>query len=237
MTTEEKAKAYDEALERIWKELQKCGYTGCDTARQIYRYFPELKESEEERIRKEIITHCRNTRCVTEESAERIAKWIAWLEKQGEQKPIDKFEPKFKVGDWITDGCLHCKIIQVLDECYIVDSKFGKTSIFFKREYNYHLWSIQDARDGDILAGSKDEVILMFRGIGNTEWNDVIDYHCYYDCYRKEFIVQEKLGFWGNVDDTVLKPATKEQRDLLLQKMKEAGYEWDSKKKELYGYE
>lgn len=49
---------------------------------------PELKESEDERIRQELITHCRNTRCVTEEGAERIAKWIAWLEKQGEQEPI-----------------------------------------------------------------------------------------------------------------------------------------------------
>lgn len=28
-------------------------------------------------------------------------------------------------------------------------------------------------------------------------------------------------------------PATKEQRDLLLQKMKEAGYKWDTEKKEL----
>ena len=48
----------------------------------IEYYFPELKESEDEKIIKELITHCRNTRCVTEEGAERIAKWIAWLEKQ-----------------------------------------------------------------------------------------------------------------------------------------------------------
>jgi hypothetical protein len=148
-------------------------------------------------------------------------------------KPADKFKPKFKVGDWITNGDYTWKIIEVLNECYIVDTKFGKSAITFKREYNYHLWSIQDAKDGDILAGSKDEVILMFRRIGNIEWNDVIDYYCYYDCYRKEFIVQEKLGFWGNVDDTELKPATKKQRDLLFSKMKEAGWEWDSKKKEL----
>lgn len=51
--------------------------------------FPELKEDEDEKIRKELITHCRNTRCVTEEGAERIAKWIAWLEKQGEQNPVE----------------------------------------------------------------------------------------------------------------------------------------------------
>lgn len=42
-------------------------------------------ESEDEKVRKELITHCRNTRCVTEEGAEKIAKWIAFLEKQGEK--------------------------------------------------------------------------------------------------------------------------------------------------------
>ena len=68
---------------------------------------------------------------------------------------------------------------------------------------------------------------------GNTEWDDVIDYHCYYDCYRECFIVQEDVEYWGNTENNQLKPATKEQRDLLFSKMKEAGYEWDAEKKEL----
>ena len=149
-------------------------------------------------------------------------------------KTTDKVEPKFKVGDWITDGCLHCKISDVLDDRYIVDTKFGKRSaITFNRENNYHLWSIQDAKSGDILAESKDGVILIFRGIGNAKWNDVIDYHCHYNCNREEFIIQKDLKFWGHVDDTQLKPATKVQRDLLFQKMREAGYDWDAEKLEL----
>lgn len=81
MTTEEKAKAYDEALERIKKELQSCGYTGCDTARQIFRFFPELQESEDERIRKEIINYFK---CQSREEPSRKDthnKWIAWLKK------------------------------------------------------------------------------------------------------------------------------------------------------------
>ena len=32
---------------------------------------------------------------------------------------------------------------------------------------------------------------------------------------------------------TAFQPATKEQSDLLFQKMREAGYEWDTEKKEL----
>ena len=96
-----------------------------------------------------------------------------------------------------------------------------------------HLWTIQDAKDGDVLVGNEDGVILMFRGIGNTEWDDVIDYHCYYDCHREDLIIQEDVEYWGNIENNKLKPATKEQCDLLFQKMKELGYEWDAEKKEL----
>ena len=88
MTTEEKAKAYDEALERA----QKATRAGSDVAMDIVQYiFPELAESEDERIRKDI-------RLVVESSATKYFKetgqmpeWydrsVAWLEKQKEQKP------------------------------------------------------------------------------------------------------------------------------------------------------
>lgn len=44
MTTEEKAKAYNRALEQAKQELEACGSIDCDAARQIFRLFPELKE-------------------------------------------------------------------------------------------------------------------------------------------------------------------------------------------------
>lgn len=49
--------------------------------------FPELKESEDEKIRKEIINYFE---CQSRDEPERKGihnRWIAWLEKQGEQKP------------------------------------------------------------------------------------------------------------------------------------------------------
>ena len=114
MTIEEKARAYDEAF----KEAEKIHKFSSDFAeiKRMEQIFPELKESENEKIRKEIITYCRNIRCVTEEGAEKIAKWLTWLEKQGktspvlsnssnigkiEQDPDDKVEPKFKNGQWL----------------------------------------------------------------------------------------------------------------------------------------
>ena len=137
-------KKYDEALERarklnenpqsVFNEYSpKEGDTICDYI------FPELRESENEKIRKELITHCRNTRCVTEEGAKRIAKWIAWLEKQdsnvdnankeywrgyreGKQEILDKYaelekqgEKKYAWGE--EDEKIRKRIILCLEEC------------------------------------------------------------------------------------------------------------------------
>ena len=93
MTQEEKAKAYDEALERARKELQICGSSDCDAARQIFRFFPELK-SEDERIREEIINYfqCQSRDEPTRKDIHN--KWIAWLENQGEKKTTDNLSPQ-----------------------------------------------------------------------------------------------------------------------------------------------
>ena len=85
MTQEEKARAYDKAFEEA-KNIHRFSSNIAEIKR-MEQIFPELAESEDEKIRKELITHCRNIRCVTEEGAEGIAKWVAWLEKQGEQNP------------------------------------------------------------------------------------------------------------------------------------------------------
>ena len=79
---EQKAKRYDEAY-KVAENIHRFSSNIAEIKR-MEEIFPELKEGEDERIRKELITHCRNTRCVTEEGAERIAKWIAWLEKQSQ---------------------------------------------------------------------------------------------------------------------------------------------------------
>ena len=84
-------KKYKEALERAKKELDTCGSQDCDAARQIFRLFPELKESEDEKVRKALIEMVHDTAGdelwvdynVHKEEA------LVWLEKQGERKPIE----------------------------------------------------------------------------------------------------------------------------------------------------
>ena len=88
MTEKEKAKAYDEAIERA-KKLY-----GNGIAEEI---FTELKESDDERIRKWIIDDIRynmnNEPLNNSEYKKKAEKAIDWLEKQGEQKPT---LPKWK---------------------------------------------------------------------------------------------------------------------------------------------
>ena len=94
MTQEEKAKAYDEALKiaRCWlndpQTIQDCNYTIEDAIQNI---FPELKESEDERIRKGLIEALKTSKTIGELKftlpEPTREECIAYLEKQKEQKP------------------------------------------------------------------------------------------------------------------------------------------------------
>ena len=165
-----------------------------------------------------------------------ITKYANWLkiqftpiEKQSEQKLANKVEPKFKVGDWITDGEAVFHITSYsIDYGYQLETPKG-TSFHFSNENvenKYHLWTIQDAKDGDVLVDEDVNVIGIFEGIEGMCWHSKF----YYSSTTKEFY---GIECGGSHQKDFAKPATKEQRDLLFQKMKEAGYEWDAEKKEL----
>ena len=105
LSVEEKAEHYDEVVNKLRRFMEQ-SVNPLITRADVQDFFPQLKDSGDERIRKELIAHCRNTRCVTEEGAERIAKWISWLEKQAEHA---NFRNKIQVDDRVTrneDGVL-----------------------------------------------------------------------------------------------------------------------------------
>ena len=79
MTTEEKAKAYEEALERAKKYNVDDAYQGTI----VKLIFPELRESEDERIRKAIIKSIEEDSSVYEQEVSK-EQMIAYLEKQKE---------------------------------------------------------------------------------------------------------------------------------------------------------
>ena len=256
---EEKAKAYDEALARaneMIKSMTNIG--GVAKVDDIQHIFPELKESDDERIRGNIIAtiHLYYGEPLEDEAKE----MIAWLEKQGEhkiktpeeslgidsdtynkivdeciygeQKPIDKVEPNFKVGDWV----VYCNddvylITGIEENGYCINNS---SCIPFICESDIRLWTIQDAKDGDVLSfyseykGNKmvqvgiiEKYVGKYGGCSNTfkiyvgvDWDNNFQIGGYMGC-------------------SDIHPATKEQRDTLMKAMNDAGYEWDAEKKEL----
>lgn len=86
-------KAYKEALERM-KSWARGEHPECfSEAKKAAEFiFPELKESEDEKIRKWIRKELESKYVVDNIVNNRMAdKAFAWLEKQGEQKPIDEY--------------------------------------------------------------------------------------------------------------------------------------------------
>lgn len=155
-------------------------------------------------------------------------------EKQGEQKSVDKIEPKFKVGDWIVQENIGVyKVIEVCESWYeVIDIEDNHYSISFDKEYMCHLWTIQDAKTGDVLVCK-----------GNIKYSNGVKYEriCLFNNLDKAFFTLVKTSNYVETydidvnidypDNTV--PATKEQREILFMAMANASYEWDAEKKEL----
>lgn len=126
LSIEEKAKAYDKVVNKL-KGFMIQGVDPLITRADVQDFFPELAESEDEKIRKEMIEHLEKTAIEfpLSDVGLKADSWIAYLEKQGErkhqyksrpryvgegellgkkisnQKTADKVEAKFKVGDFI----------------------------------------------------------------------------------------------------------------------------------------
>ena len=86
MTVEEKAKSYDEALQRA-RELNSGKDVDVEAGTTTCEYiFPELKEGEDERIKREI----RNFIWEYPDKLPERDKWLAWFEKQDKKKSVDE---------------------------------------------------------------------------------------------------------------------------------------------------
>ena len=268
LTIEQKAKRYDEAIlsamklkenpQQVFYEYSpKEGETVADYI------FPELK-SEDERIRKSIIELFAGMHSSVYPykgfTKEQI---LAWLEKQGEQKPqgksalealneekvdnankvepkdyssidphfgkpIDKAEPKFKVGDWLVENepNNYARFIQIIE---IVDVQ-GKERYRISRDIHndedivefdfvekyYHKFGIKDAKDGDILASKSGNKIFSYRGSLDLRGNPC----AYYGIYKvHDGICFSPCAIGNSFTHEEVFPATKEQRKILFEEM------------------
>lgn len=150
-----------------------------------------------------------------------------------EQKPETIIIPKFREGDWIVYKDDYTKeedvlVISNLDSkgtsLYTTDGH-QKYYLSWESLKKARLWTIEDAKEGDVL--STDVSVFIY---AKVLYNKPYAY-CGVNTFG--FFKANCLEHdWANSVYNV-HPANKEQRDLLFQKMHEAGYEWDAVKKEL----
>lgn len=194
--------------------------------------FPELKGNEDRKIRNAIYDALKYL--------EREHSWdflgdvdildaYTWLEKQGKQKPFNKVEPKFKEGDWVVFNGLTLYINEVVKGYYRTISKGGiPNSYDWDIDNAARLWTIEDAKDGDVLACN--EELLLFKSY--SAQNKRISLYCWYNGHTGNFHEKEVVDILLTTRNKVY-PASKEQCELFFQKIGQAGYEWDEDKKEL----
>lgn len=151
----------------------------------------------------------------------------------------NKVEQKFKVGDWIASNLSNSSnllcIIGVDETNYEVVTSQGSTGVSSIRyiDKHYNLWTIQDAKEGDILC-YKDEISLYKHDIKNCiKQETIFGGFVYYCCYDGKRFITDSFYSLTKQDETYIHPATKEQRDVLMKTMNDAGYEWNAEKKEL----
>lgn len=229
---------YDELAKLPKEELEKQGEqeTLCDKCRKEHQShscqdITELGRCYVEHEQKTDNSYCQENCKGFQETGKCFADGDCKAKREAET--IDnKFKPKFKVGDWICNDACDVHIASIENGMYYFDEGDGLSIVFV--DEHYHLWTIEDAMDGDVLCCESGWTCIF-----KTLNSDNISFSSY--CFM------DNTGWFcetGSESHTLEKafikayngeiyPATKEQRDLLFQKMKEAGYIFDFEKKEL----
>lgn len=182
-------------------------------------------------VRKEI-------RFATEEEKQKLFQAIKdnGYEWNPETKTLEKLgKSRFHEGDWITDGVSKYQILFIDDIHYWYSESciLGSIESVDKR---YHLWTINDAKDGDVLARNWHE--------GDDYWEKIVIFKKYHNedkgvegygntFKNRKLTWNEEVPYFSKTWTSTLQPATKEQSDFLFQKIKEAGYEWNAETKTL----
>jgi len=194
-------------------------------------YFPELKESEGERMWKLIKKYAHSNISDMALNADHITReqLESWLEKQSKQNLTNKIKPKFHEGEWVVNRFGDAWHIDSFDsKNYQVSNEDNYCYFPIKKQNEMHLWTIQDAKDGDVLftSSTASHETFIFKNIdekGNVE--------CYFAYDSEDGFREGKHHFIGRAKNC--KPATKEQYDALMKAISDRGYIFDFKKKEL----
>ena len=149
---EEKAKAYDEIVNKL-KSFMAQGVDPLITRADVQDFFPELKESEGEMIRKALIRGIESVCNKEEVFIEGFTRnqIVAWLEKQGEQKPTERVEINKSLSDTVItelnkySGENYWKSPWVLDSTGLqYPLYFANLGATWQKEQKFAEWSDKD---------------------------------------------------------------------------------------------
>lgn len=140
---------------------------------------------------------------------------------------VDEIEYKLDVGDYIVDKIDRVYKITKIDNMYHtiqVSSNYRQRWTIEDVESNFHKWTIQDAHAGDILIDIQSETPFIFKDCSDEEHPNHPTVFCGLDIFNN-FIVSNGEHWWTNND---VRPATDTEKELLFNKLEEAGYKWNN---------
>jgi hypothetical protein len=232
-------KELEEIKQRVYNIATGTADVNYCNAKEIAEYIdPDLKHSEDEVMCDKLMhaldalsSYIKHNNSIIEPEKpiftgdiERIKEWLMKKNLTG-----TTFKPRFKVGDWITNGELTYLIkgIDTFENWYKAETISGDSVelIFSYHDKNFHLWTINDARSGDVLC-HEDKAFIFSGELEEGKWPFAIcglnkdDY----------LIISERLVPWVHSD---VCPATKFEREYLFRKMNEIGYDWNERTKTL----
>lgn len=158
--------------------------------------------------------------CLTNEWGNKFHNW----DEDDFLKYFRPVERVFKEGQWITDGIFVQRVIKVNDETYVLVNDLASSCELLVEdvEKNYHLWTIKDAEDGDVVIDDNGYVCLFKEKESCNTF--------YSHCYLSYGIVFDEGGLH---DAKNIRPADCFEAKKLRDKLTEKNIRWDSKEKKL----
>jgi len=134
-----------------------------------------------------------------------------------------KTKPMFKEWDWLQYRSHEPFLVEEITEQGYVS---GEECLPFEWENEIHLWTINDAKPGDVLVALY--TTFIFKGLKPKGKDNLVEYFVATDKVDGSLLIGP-----GEFMVKDCEPAIKSQRDHLFQKIKRAGYEWDPEHKRL----
>lgn len=159
-TIEEKAKAYDEALEKAKKLYEEGTIT-----ESIGYIFPELTMSEDEKIRNSIIENLKGNMYRADGDYDLLNKQIAWLEKQ---QSVEEIVERCK-DSWYNEGRIDGRFEGITDD---VKYQQGWHDALEKQNEQNPAWSEEDEKKIKKVM----HIVSLDGRISNEECKNIFDW-------------------------------------------------------------